>query len=82
MLEEFFRRNGYVRAPNQHLKQKLGAKYHKGWEIRFVLRTPKELTQVQQLLCDAGFKCGNHFTKHGRLILPVYGRHAADYFRP
>jgi len=81
VLEKFFQRNGYVRVPNYHLKQKLGAKYKKGWETRFVLRTSRELAQVQQLLCDAGFNPGNPFTKHGRLIQPVYGKQAVDYFR-
>ena len=79
-LEEFFRRNGYVRAPNQFLKQKLGAKYHKGWEARLVLNNQKELAQVQELLADAGFKAGNSFVKHGLLVQPVYGRQAAEYF--
>ncbi|MBI4712868.1 MAG: hypothetical protein HY762_06185 [Planctomycetes bacterium] len=80
VLEKFFHRNGYVRVQNYNLKQKLGAKYHKGWEVRFVLKTPRELTQVYQLLCEAGFKPGNPFTKHGWLIQPVYGKQTVDYF--
>jgi hypothetical protein len=79
-LDEFFRRNGYVRAPNQHLKEKLGAKYHKGWEVRLVLNNQKELAQVQELLADAGFKAGNSFIKHGLWVQPVYGKQAAEYF--
>jgi hypothetical protein len=81
LLEKLFQRNGYVREQNSYLKQKLGAKYKKGWEVRFVLRTQRELAQVHQLLYDAGFKPGNHFTKHGRLIQPIYGKQAVDYFR-
>jgi hypothetical protein len=81
-LVKLFQLNGYVRVQNKARKQALGAKYRKGWEVRFVLNTPDEVEQLQQLLRDAGFRPGKPFKKHSRLVQPVYGKAVVDYFHP
>jgi hypothetical protein len=77
-LREFFRRNGYLRRPNEDRRRKLGPKYKKGWELRFVLSTRTELTQVRRLLRQLGLRRAKPFKKHTRWVQPVYGKSAID----
>jgi hypothetical protein len=75
-----FRRNGYIRYPNQDARRKRKTKYKKGWEVRLVVRTREETEQLRPLVAVAGFRAGKPFAKAKQWVLPVYGEAAASQF--
>ena len=79
-LKKLFKASGYVRLAHRELREKLGQKYKKGYEVRFVLSTKTELNQARQWLSQMGFKPGKPFAKHRRVVQPVYGRAAVEWF--
>jgi hypothetical protein len=80
-LVQFYRRNGYLRLPDEDRQQSEGPRnYKKGYEIRFVAMSKKELATIRRLLKTAGFKPGNPFPKVHRYVQPVYGREATVRF--
>jgi hypothetical protein len=79
-LVEFFHRNGYMRVPNEALRQAAPRDYKKGYEIRLVARTQKELATMRRLLRQVDLRAGKPFPKHNQWVQPVYGRAAMDVF--
>jgi len=80
LLRQSFRQDGYVRVVNKARRKEMGRKYRKGYEVRLVVKTPPELTQVRQLLRQIGFKPGKPFEKHRRIVQPIYGKAAVEWF--
>ncbi len=81
LLAQFFRQSGYIRRPDVERREQLGyTRYKKGYEVRLVVRTQRELAQVRRLVRQAGFAPGKPFQKHHQLVQPVYGKAAVDYF--
>lgn len=58
----------------------LKSAYHKGHEVRLVVASPKEARRIRRWLYEVGFKPGAPFGKHGRVVQPVYGREAVEWF--
>lgn len=76
-LAAAFGRNGYVRLQNPDRLGREGyARYKKGDELRFVVRTQRELAAVRRLLRLAGYQPGRPFVKALQYAQPVYGRTA------
>lgn len=80
-LVEFFHRNGYMRVPNEALRQESPREYKKGYEIRLVARTQQELAAMRRLLRQVDLRAGKPFPKHNQWVQPVYGRDAMDLFK-
>lgn len=80
-LVMFFKRNGYIREPDENRRKKDGQSYKKGYEIRFVVNDKTELVKVKSLLHMYGFKVGKPFKKRLQTIIPVYGKDAVEKFR-
>lgn len=80
LLKQFFQQHGYVRGPNETRKKQLGQTYKKGYEVRLVAKTQSELAHIRHLLGQIGFKAGKPFRKHGRIVQPIYGKSAVEWF--
>jgi len=72
-LGNYFHRNGYVRRANAVRRAQEGQLYKKGAEVRLVAHSRAELTEIRQLLKQAGFKVARPFSKANQLRQPVYG---------
>ena len=81
-LRRIFARGGYVRSADLDKRAIRGSSaYKKGYEVRFVLENATELKAVRRLLRAAGFRPAKPFTKHSKIVQPVYGRAAVDTIR-
>ena len=80
-LVEFYRRNGYMRVPNQALREDAPRAYKKGYEIRLVARSQRELSTMRRLLRQVDLRPGKPFPKHNQWVQPVYGRDSMDRFK-
>jgi hypothetical protein len=80
-LAELFRRNGYYRLPNTKRREEMRTLYKKGWEVRLILRSQRELREARRLLKLAGLRGGRPWRKGKRWAQPVYGKEAVDLFR-
>lgn len=75
-LAFFLQRNSCLRRPNS-LRKKEGAEaYKKGWEMRIVVESATELTQLRRLLRKSGQTPAKAYRKRNKWIQPVYGREA------
>ncbi len=81
VLKKLFLQRGFVRIADQERKLK-DPKYKKGWEVRLMARTESELKQIQLWLIEVGFKPGKPFRQSSRLIQPIYGKDAFEWFKP
>jgi hypothetical protein len=79
-LLEYFRRNGYCRVPDPKLRRKHSRTYKKGYEVRLVAFSKRELQEIRQLLRAAGIPPGAPHRKVNRWIQPVYGKEATAAF--
>jgi hypothetical protein len=79
-LRRLFQQCGCVRWPNAKRQAKLGPKYHKGHEVRLTVSTKTELRQVQRWLKQVGLVYGAPYQKNLRIVQPIYGRAAVDWF--
>lgn len=82
-LRELFATSGYVRLPDPAKKkerERAGSRYRKGYEVRLVVDTMGEVELARELIRLVGFKPGRSFAKHRRLVQPVYGRAATEWF--
>lgn len=78
-IAEYFVRNGYFRIPDEKPAKKKKVVAKKGYEIRFVAKDRKELSEMKSLLKEAGLEAGKPFDKFNQFVLPVYGKE--KYFR-
>jgi hypothetical protein len=75
-LAFFLQRNSCLRRPST-LRKKEGAEaYKKGWEMRIVVESAAELTQLRRLLRRSGQLPAKAYRKRNKWIQPVYGREA------
>lgn len=79
-LVEFYRRNGYMRVPNETLREDAPREYKKGYEIRLIARSQRELTAIRRLIRQVDLRPGKPFPKHNQWVQPIYGRDAMDLF--
>jgi hypothetical protein len=82
LLKDFFDKYGYVRVFNPQRKEELGDHYHKGHEVRLVARDENEAAELRRLILLVGLKPGNAYKKHSRVVQPIYGKAAVDWFAP
>jgi hypothetical protein len=80
VLASLFRRSGYVRALSDERKAAEGNGYKKGFEVRLSLQTTGELAEAQAALEALGMRPGKPFHKHSRIVQPVYGKNAVEWF--
>lgn len=80
LLRRFFQESGYVRVADQARRKEMGSDYRRGYEVRLVVETHGELAQIRQLLRQVGFKAGAPFKKHNRIVQPIYGKAAVEWF--
>lgn len=80
VLVEFYRRNGYMRVPNEALREDAPREYKKGYEIRLIAKSQRELTAMRRLIRQVDLRPGKPFSKHKQWVQPIYGRDAMDLF--
>ena len=80
-LIKYYRRNGYIRIPDDNLRKLKGHNYKKGYEVRLVANDEKELFEINSLLHKSGFKVGKPFQKGSQFVLPIYGKEAVEKFQ-
>jgi hypothetical protein len=73
-LAALFLRAGYVRVCSAKRRTRDGRSYKKGYEVRFLLATMREVREARDVLSAAGLRPGKVFRKHNRYVQPVYGR--------
>jgi hypothetical protein len=80
-LAAFFERNGYFRLPNPLRQEREGHQvYKKGYEVRLVAYSKRELQLIRRLLRQADFSLVKPHEKYLRWVQPVYGREAVERF--
>lgn len=79
-LVRLFQDRGYMRVPDRRRREEEPVTYKKGYEIRFVTRSQKQLLLIRRLLRQVGLKPGKPFRKRDDWIQPVYGRQALEEF--
>jgi len=76
-LRARFRRGGYIRTYDPSRRKSEGTDaYKKGFEVRFVVATQAEITEIRELLEAAGLRPGKTFKKASKIVQPVYGAEA------
>ena len=80
-LVALYQRNGYMRVPDDSRREDEPRKYKKGYEIRLVTNTQRDITAIRRLLRQVGLKGGKPFQKSNQWVQPVYGRQAMDRFK-
>ncbi len=81
ILAVFFLSNGHVRMQNAERAAAEGwGRYKKGYEVRLVAESARELKLVRRLLRMAGFKPGRPFVQGRQFRQPIYGREAVTRF--
>lgn len=79
-LLEWFERSAYVRLCDLERRRRDGQAYKKGSEVRFVLASQVEVRAVRRLLHAVGLRPGKPFLKNNRIVQPVYGEPAVEWF--
>lgn len=80
-LAALFHANGYVRRPNPDKKAARESHgYHKGYEVRLVLVSERELDEARGLLTALGFRLASPHAKGNQFRQPIYGKAAVERF--
>jgi len=79
-LTEYYYRNGYVRRPNLERRKTDLQNYRKGYEVRLVADSLKELSAIRRLLKTVEIKPGSPFAKANQWRQPIYGRETVARF--
>jgi hypothetical protein len=69
-----------VRIASQERRKRDGQKYKKGYEVRIIVKTAEELRRLRACILLAGFKPGSPYKKRKRIVQPIYGKSAVDWF--
>ncbi len=81
-LVALFREAGYVRTPDpERCEREDSRSYKKGWEVRLVVSSKRELDQARSLLRQCGFRVPKAWMKSSRYVQPVYGEQAVAWFQ-
>ncbi len=78
-LKQYFQQHGYVRRPDKERRKRV-ASYKKGWEVRLTVKTESELTLIRHWLEQVGLKPGKPYRKFKRIVQPIYGKVATEWF--
>jgi hypothetical protein len=81
-LRRLFAARGVLRVPDLERRRSEGRKYHKGYEVRFVLDNEPEMHEVIRLLRLVGIRHGAPYGKRTQFVVPVYGRESVLWFLP
>lgn len=81
-LRAIFADRGVIRRPSRARAGKLGLNYHKGYEVRFPMRSAQDAARVRSLLRSAGLKPGSAYRKRRLVVVPIYGVEAVRLFDP
>ena len=79
-LVRFFQRNGCLRRPNLDRRKEESANYKKGYEVRLVAFSKRELADIRRAIRKAGLKPGKPFKKVERWVQPIYGKESMEQF--
>ncbi len=79
-LKKLFLQRGFVRMADEKRRLK-DPKYKKGCEVRLMAKTVSELIQIQLWIIEVGLKPGMPYRNKSRLIQPIYGKDAVEWFR-
>lgn len=79
-LLRWFERVGYVRICDTDRRLEEGQAYKKGHEVRFLLSTRDQVREVRRLARAVGLQPGAPYAKHPRIVQPLYGFNALDWF--
>ena len=80
-LRQLFRSHGYARCYDPKKRKKRGSNvYKKGYEIRLIAYSYKELQNIQEMLDKVGFRRGRPFMKHKQWVQPLYGKEIFVFF--
>ncbi len=77
-LRAVLNKNGCVRMPSAARIPEGHADYKKGWEVRIVVDTRRELSEVRRLLKALKLLPGKPYVKGPRWVQPIYGRLAVQ----
>jgi hypothetical protein len=81
-LFQYFMQNGCCREPNSDRFVEGSSGYRKGWEVRIVVDTLRELEEVRSLLRRVGIEPPASYAKRRQFVQPIYGRAAFEKFFP
>lgn len=79
-LAAIFKERGVIRRPSLTRAGRSGGLYHKGYEVRFPMRSAEDAARVEGLLRKAGLKPGSPYRKRRLVVVPVYGIEAVKAF--
>lgn len=80
-LRRMFVDGGYVRTQSRAEARDWGTDiYKKGHEVRLTLDSMAEAHEARELLDIVGLWGGKPYTKHSRVIQPIYGIEAVEWF--
>lgn len=79
-LKRAFTERGFVRLPNDEMREKKGLKYHRGYEVRIPVETRAEAGRVRALVKRVGLEPGKAYAKARHFVVPVYGAEAVTFF--
>lgn len=79
-LARIFDERGYVRRPNADRVADEPLTYKKGWEVRLVVDTHKELQELRALLKMVGFNLSKPHRATNRWRQPIYGKAEVERF--
>ncbi len=75
VLKEIFLRGGYYRVKNIGKAESFGSQtYKKGYEIRFMPKSKKELELLREAISSLGLYVSKPFKKRNRIVQPLYGK--------
>lgn len=76
----YFLHRGCIRRPKSERLDEGYDAYKKGWEVRLVVDSSEELTDVRRALQTVGLEQGRPYAKSRKWVQPVYGRRAVESF--
>jgi hypothetical protein len=81
-LRRYLRRSGYMRVPDMARRQQEKSLYKKGFELRFIVYSLRELAEVRRLLRRIDLVPGRPYLKHSQAVLPLYGARQVQHLLP
>ncbi len=79
-LRDYFKRNGYLRMPDERADDREGNEYKKGYEARLVANSTAELREIRACLKAVGLPVRKAFAKGNQHVQPLYGKETVQSF--
>ena len=73
-------RNGYMRLPNCDRRKEEHRNYKKGYEIRLIAQSKRDIVAIRRLLREVKIKYGRPFEKNKQWVQPLYGKENLEQF--